>query len=188
VVEHPAAHAWLEADRASSYDVLVLYDMWQPITETAKNNFLARLTEGKGLVALHHALANYQDWPDYTKTIGGRYLLEPRTEAGTNQRASTYLHDVQFQVEIADPNHPVTRGIPSFTIHDETYNHLDIQPTVHVLLTTKEPTSHPVIAWTTPHPSARVVCIQLGHDSLAYQNPHYRKLLAQAIHWAAKHD
>ncbi len=56
-------------------DVLVLYDMWQPITDEAKSDFVARLKEGKGLVALHHCLASYQQWPEYAKIIGGQYHL-----------------------------------------------------------------------------------------------------------------
>ena len=188
LVEHPAAHAWLERERSADYDVLVLYDMWQPISEDAKANFTARLAEGKGLVALHHSLANYQDWEEYGRIIGGRYLLAKRTEDGIDKPASSYLHDVKFRVEIADPNHPVTRGLPDFVIHDETYGQLDVRPDVHVLLKTQEATSNPVIAWSNDYRGARVACIQLGHDRFAYENPHYRQLLAQAIRWTAKRD
>jgi uncharacterized protein len=188
IVEHPTAHAWLERERSADYDVLVLYDMWQPISEDAKANFTARLAEGKGLVALHHSLANYQDWEEYGRIIGGRYLLAKRTEDGIDKPASSYLHDVQFRVEIAAPNHPVTRGLPDFVIHDETYGQLDVRPDVHVLLKTKEATSNPVIAWSNDYRGARVACIQLGHDRFAYENPHYRQLLAQAIRWTAKRD
>lgn len=34
-----------------------------------------RAQEGKGLVALHHCLASFQDWDEYPKIIGGRYHL-----------------------------------------------------------------------------------------------------------------
>ena len=59
-IEHPNAHALLKADAAEQWDVLVLYDMHQEITAEAKADFVARLKEGKGLVVLHHAIANYQ--------------------------------------------------------------------------------------------------------------------------------
>jgi hypothetical protein len=188
MVEHPAVHASLASDKSEAYDVLVLYDMWQPITDEAKANFIARLKEGKGLVALHHSLANYQQWDEYARIIGGRYLLAKRGENGAGKPASSYLHDVQVPVEIADPNHPVTRGLSNFTIHDETYGNLDVRPDVHVLLKTKEPTSNPVIAWSTEYHSALVATIQLGHDRFAYEDPNFRQLLAQAIRWTAKRD
>src|SRR5215471_5976323 len=68
--EHPNAQELLKADAAKDYDVLVFYDMHQEITAEAKADFLARLKEGKGLVVLHHAIADYQAWPDYAKVIG----------------------------------------------------------------------------------------------------------------------
>src|SRR5262245_50761061 len=54
-VEHPDAHALLKADAAKQYDVLVLYDMYQQVSDEAKADFVARLQEGKGLVVVHHA-------------------------------------------------------------------------------------------------------------------------------------
>ena len=32
---------------------------------------------------------------------------------------------------------------------------------------------------------SRVAFVQLGHDHFAYENPSYRKLVAQAIQWTA---
>src|SRR5678816_4486465 len=49
--EHPKAHEWLKAENAK-FDVLVAYDMHQEISEEAKQDFLARLKEGKGLVVM----------------------------------------------------------------------------------------------------------------------------------------
>src|ERR1035441_4127129 len=64
-VEHPNAHAMLKADAAKQYDVIVTYDYGQKISEEAKADFVARLTDGKGLVVLHHAIAAYPAWPEY---------------------------------------------------------------------------------------------------------------------------
>src|SRR5438128_1785828 len=67
--EHPNAHALLRPEAAAQYDVLMLYDMHQEITDEAKADFVARLKAGKGLVVIHHAIANYQEWPEYRKII-----------------------------------------------------------------------------------------------------------------------
>jgi hypothetical protein len=186
--EHPNAHALLSAEAAKSWDVLVLYDMWQAISDEAKADFVARLKEGKGLIALHHSMANYQKWPEFERIIGGRYNLEKRTVDGAERAASTYKHDVQFRVKVANPQHPVTRGISDFDIHDETYGLFDVSPQAHALLATEEPTSGKTIAWARNYEAARVVYIQLGHDQLAYENPNYRKLLSNAIRWVARRD
>src|SRR5438093_13282078 len=50
--EHPNAHALLKPEAAKQYDVLLTYDLWQDITAEAKADFVARLKEGKGLVAV----------------------------------------------------------------------------------------------------------------------------------------
>lgn len=186
-VAHPNAHALLKT-AASEYDVIVLYDMWQKISDEARADFLAYLKSGKGLVALHHCLASYQDWPEYARIIGGRYNLKPRKEDGREIPGSTYKHGVDFKVQIADPQHPVTRGLTDFNIHDETYGKLEVFSDVKPLLTTDEPTSTRTIGWTRQEGTARVVYIQLGHDHLAYENPAYVRLIAQAIQWAAKRD
>lgn len=186
--EHPSAHALLTAEAAKSWDVLVLYDMWQPITDEAKADFVARLKEGKGLVALHHSLANYQKWPEYERIIGGRYNLEKRTVDGVERPQSTYKHDVPFRVKVANPQHPVTKGISDFDIHDETYGLFDVAPQAHALLATDEPTSGKTIAWARNYEAARVVYIQLGHDQMAYENPNYRRLVANAIRWVARRE
>lgn len=187
-VAHPQAHDWLKPEAAKQWDVLVTYDMWQDITDEAKANFVNRLKEGKGLVALHHSLASYQAWDQYARIIGGKYHLEKYTRNGVERPGSTYRHDVHFKLHVADPNHPVTRGLSDFEIHDETYGKLEIRPRVHALLTTTEPTSSPTVAWAKRFQGTRVVTIQLGHDHTAYENPNYRRLLNQAIQWVAQHD
>jgi uncharacterized protein len=187
-VEHPNAHALLTADAAKQWDVLVLYDMHQGISDQAKADFVARLKAGKGLVAVHHAIADYQDWPEYTAIIGAHYYLAATNINGVAKPRSAYKHGVDFRIHVADPQHPVTRGIKDFDIHDETYKWFDVAEDVHPLLTTDEPESNKVVAWAKTYQGARVVYIQLGHDHFAYENPSYRQLLKQAIQWTARKD
>jgi type 1 glutamine amidotransferase len=187
-VNHPDAHAWLKPDKAREWDVLVCYDMWADITEEAKADFVSRLQEGKGLVVLHHAIADYSKWPEYANIIGAKYYLEKQVVNGVEKARSVYEHGVKFKVQIADPAHPVTRGLQDFEVHDETYNLFDVQPSNHALLKTAEPKSAPVIGWSKEYGKARVVYLQLGHDHFAYENPNYRRLIAQAIMWVARRD
>jgi type 1 glutamine amidotransferase len=187
-VEHPRAHTWLDPESARRFDVLVLYDMWQGITGPARTNLLAWLKRGKGVVALHHSLANYQAWDEYAQIIGGKYYLEKTTNGAVDIPPSTFLHDVHVHVRVADQDHPVTRGVKDFDIVDETYGRFRVNSDAHALLTTDAPTSSPVIGWTQPRGKARVVYLQLGHNHTAYEHPAYRQLLAQAIRWTANSD
>ncbi len=184
-VEHPHAQAFFKADAAKRYDVLVFYDMHQEISDEAKADFLARLKEGKGLVVLHHAIADYQKWPEYAKIIGARYYLEATVVDGVPKARSAYQHGMQFTIHVADQDHPVTRGVKDFQIHDETYSLFDVFDGSRVLLTTDEPKSNKVIGWAKTYGTARVVYLQSGHDHFAYENPNFRQILRQAIRWTA---
>jgi type 1 glutamine amidotransferase len=187
-VEHPNAHALLTAEAAKQWDVLVLYDMHQEITPEAKADFVARLKEGKGLVVLHHAIADYQTWPEYTTIIGAHYYLAATNVNGVAKPRSGWKEGLHFRIHIADPNHPVTRGVTDFDTHDEAYKWFDVAEECHPLLTTDEPESNKVIAWAKTYGGARVVYMQCGHDHFAYENPNYQQILRQAIRWTARRD
>ncbi len=189
MVEHPKAQALFKAEAAKAYDVVVLYDMWQKIDDTTKADFANLVSSGKGVVALHHCLGGYQDWPEYEKIIGGLYLLQPRTVDGALQPASIYKEDLDLKVKVADAAHPVTAGVSAeFAIRDETYGKFDLLPDSHPLLTCDHPTSDKVIGWWRTYGKARVVYLQGGHDHFAYTHPQYRKLVANAIRWSAQRD
>jgi type 1 glutamine amidotransferase len=187
-VEHPKAHALLRPASAKQFDLIVCYDMWQDISEEARGDLLAWLNSGKGLLVMHHAIASYQKWPEYAKIIGAKYYLEKTTVNGVEKARSVYQHDVKIKVQVADTRHPVTRGLKDFTIHDETYNLFDVAADCHPLLTTEEPLSNKVIAWSKSYGPARVVYLQSGHDHYAYENPGFQQLVKQAIRWTAKRD
>lgn len=185
VVQHPSAQALFRPEATNQYDVVVLYDMWQPIADRDKTNFLALARSGKGFVVLHHAIANYNTWDAYHDLVGARYYLQPEIVEGRKKARSQYQHDVTFTVNIAAPQHPVTRGLTSFEIRDETYQGFEVAADVQPLLTTTEPSSGPVIGWAKTNGLSRWVYVQLGHDHHAYANPHYRQLVQQAIQWVA---
>jgi uncharacterized protein len=186
ITEHPDAQAFFKAEAAKSFDVVVSYDFYQKIGDEAKADFVNLLKQGKGFVCLHHSLASYGDWPEYEKIVGGKYFLKQK--GNTNAPVSTWKHDVDFKVQIADKQHPITRGVPDFQIHDETYGKYRVHPDVHVLLKTDEPTSQDIIGWCKTYGQARVVYLALGHDRVAYANPNYLKLLFQAIAWTARKE
>ena len=182
-IQHPNAQAKFKPDAAKTYDVVVFYDMYQKITDESKQDFVNLLKQGKGVVAMHHCLANYQDWPEWSKIVGGKYLLVKKGE--TNALASTYKHDVDFTVKVEKTSHPIIAGLSDFQTHDETYGKCVVNADVQPLLTTDEPTSTKTVAWCKQYEASRIAYIMLGHDKVAYANPSFIKLVRQAIQWAA---
>ena len=183
-VAHPNALKMFRPENRASFDVVLFYDLCKTISEQEKKDFLDCVNKGKGLVVLHHAYVSYTEWPEYQKIIGGIWKYQPWTDHnGVSYPASSYIHNVQFRVKIANRKHPVTKGIEDFDIIDETYKDGCVNPDVHVLLTTDEPTSTPSVAWTNRYGKSKVVTILLGHDQQAWNNPSFQKLVTQAIMW-----
>lgn len=177
----PSQREAYRRDLRPRYDVLVLYDMPKEIGEVERKHLRDFAESGKGIVVLHHALAAYNDWEWYWKElVGGKYLLKP--EAG--RPASTYKHDEELFVSPA-AQHPVVAGVGRLHLWDETYKGLWISPHVTVLLRTDHPLSDGPVAWVSPYSKSRVVYIQLGHDRLTHIHPGYRKLVKNAVDWAA---
>ncbi|MBS1853968.1 MAG: ThuA domain-containing protein [Acidobacteria bacterium] len=175
---HPSA---FQSDFRKDVDVLVLYDMADMDGERERQHLREFLDAGKGMVVLHHAVIDNQHWPWwYEDVVGGRYLLKPED----GQRASTYQHDVAMRVRPVE-KHPVTEGIGEFAIVDEVYNYMWVSPRSRVLLEADKPEGPKAVAWIAPWPKSRVVAIQLGHGREAHENPAYRKLVRNAILWAA---
>jgi len=171
---------------AWGYDVIVFYNMTQNISDKRRANFLKLLDRGVGVVALHHTLGAYQEWPEFKKIIGGKYYLKDIKVDGKIFKQGSYKHDVDMNVAVKAKRHWITRGTTDFVIHDETYKGVWHAPDNHVLLTCDDPTSDEQVGWTRTYKNARVGAIQLAHDGKAYANPNCGKLISRAIVWAAQ--
>ena len=166
------------------YNVIVLYNMSQRISEQRRANFLTLLDKGVGLVVLHHAVAAYQEWPEFPNIIGAKYYLEDTPD----HTRSVYEHDVDFKVIFQDGNHPVSRGLAEFVVHDETYNNYDVFDDNRILAVTDHPSSQRALCWVRRYGNANVCAIQVGHGPQVFEDGNYQRLVAQAATWAAAQD
>jgi len=167
------------------YDVIVFYNMTQKISPKRQRNFVKLLGRGVGVVALHHTMGAYQEWPEFKKIIGAKYYTTDAVEDGITHTKSSFKHDLDVRVHVVNTNHPIIRGMRDFTIHDETYKNCWFDEQNQVLLTTGHPTSDETIGWVRSYRKARICTIQLGHDSKAYVNNNYSQLVERAILWTA---
>lgn len=224
MVDQPAAAHLMNTDAMREYDVLILYDMPgldfsgrdAPLVihdppEAVKSGLRALLMEGKGVVALHHALAGWPSWDEYGEWLGGRFLYQPRQLRGVECLDSGYKHDVEYEAELVT-EHPVTAGLPPrFAITDELYLaeifEEDITPLLRSSATftrdhfwsadraikghmfDSEGWDHPpgsnLIGWAKKAINSRLIYLQPGDGPSAYQNPHYRLLVENAIRWVS---
>lgn len=187
IAEFPAAFDMFLPENRNKYDVLVFYHMWQKITEAQAKVFEECIRGGKPVVALHHSICAFDDWPEYWNIIGGKYFHKTTSFKGKEYQPCSYIHDLHFKVKVAADGHPVTVGVNDFEIFDETYKGYYVEEGVTPLLTTDEPSSNPLIGWAKNYGKARVVVLQSGHDVPTFENPNFRRLLKQSIIWVCNY-
>lgn len=180
-ITKPAAFDLFDQDIMNEYGVVVLYDSYQPIDEKQKKSFLNIFESGIGVLFLHHSIVSHQEWDEYEKIVGGRYFHKAYEDGGKKYGASTYKHDQDFTVKIIDKNHPVTKGMSDFEIHDETYLNYRVQKDVTPLLKTDYRESGEVLGWTHTYRKSKVVYIMPGHDKHAYGNKSFKTLVLNSI-------
>ncbi|HEX4792415.1 MAG TPA: ThuA domain-containing protein, partial [Humisphaera sp.] len=169
-----------QKDFRDKYDVLILYDFTRDMDDNAKKNLREFAESGKGILVLHHALLDFQQWAWWTQeVVGGKYRLAP--EGGKPSSAALMGQDFF----VTPQKHVITAGIAPFHLFDEAYKRMLISPDVTPLLTTDNPNSDPTIAWISPYAKSRVVYIQLGHGHGAFGHPSYRAIVHNAILWGA---
>ncbi|MFZ1932749.1 MAG: ThuA domain-containing protein [Thermoguttaceae bacterium] len=155
------------------YDAMVFYNFEKKPSDKQKQNFLKLLDRGVGLVILHHGLHAYKSWPEYKKIAG---ITDFVTDAKDG---------VDYRIHIEDPQHPIVKGMSDYAVKDETYHGNKVDPSVHVILTTDEPTNTKAIAWVHTYRKSRVCYLQSGHGGSIYGQKEFRAVLGNAIRWSA---
>jgi len=183
--EMPKDAGLLKPSLEKEYDCIVMYDMVRAITPEQQKAFVKLLQTGIGVVSLHHNLGAHRDWDEFRKIIGGKFILEDCEIDGKPFKKTPWSHGEDLKITVVDKQHPITKGVADFEIHDETYGAFYTAPNIHVLLKTDHPKNNPEMAWTTSYGKSKVFYLMLGHDGKAYANPSYSKLVHQGIRWAA---
>lgn len=174
--------------------------------------FEALLATGIGMVFLHHAIAGWPGWERYGEIIGGRFHYTPAQWNGIDLADSGYRHDVTHTVDVVEPEHPIAAGVDtSFEITDEVYLFPVDEANVTPLIRSRHRFesdgfysadlavrgerdsnagwSHPpgsdLVAWTRREGPSRIAYIQFGDGPQTYADSNYRRIVHNAIHWAA---
>ncbi|MEP3052214.1 MAG: ThuA domain-containing protein [Erythrobacter sp.] len=219
---HPEAEEAVANGRAHDADAVLFYDMggynfaddWvtsRPPSKEFRQAIVDRFANGRGAVAMHHALAGWADWPEWHEMLGGRFLYTPGEVRGQKALDSGYRHDVEYNAQLV-ANHPVTAGLPSqFSVTDELYLaeifEDDVEPLIRSdytferenfysaalgisgTLYSREGWDHRagsnLVAWHKRVGTAPLVYLQFGDSPQTYANPHVRQTIANALNFIA---
>lgn len=196
----------------SDYDVVIGNYIGPRWPEETERDFVQFVESGHGFVVVHAADNAFPDWPEYSRMcgVGGWY---GRTEkAGPH----VYLDDEgnlvrdtspgrgghhgpqhEYQIKIRDPEHPITRGMPTRWMHakDELYDTLR-GPAVdmHILATAfSDPQfagtgKHEPVMMVLPYGAGRVFHTVLGHADYSMKCIGFQTTLLRGTEWAATGD
>lgn len=175
----------------------------------------ALVASGKGLLVVNHATVSWARWPLWREITGSSFMLSGGELCGEQVPGSGYrgghgpLQNATITL-LPQIEHPVLAGLEEgLSITDELYLKTDLfGPHVLPLLRgdykfvvenfTAPPLApaeeqcawqHPpgtdLIVWANAVRSSPVVVSDVGDGPLAFENPAYRQLISNAIHWLA---
>ncbi len=176
-----------------------------------------RLMErGVGMVFLHHAAASWPTWNEYAEIVGARFHYQPGVLSGVRYPDSGYALEVAHHVSVVDQSHPVCAGLGAgFDVTDEVYCFPVFTHSIVPMLRTSFPVgdsslfssadrairgnrnsnegwSHPpgsdLVGWVKSAGVAPVVYLQCGDGPKTYANESFRRVLSNAIYWAASDE
>lgn len=130
---------------------------------------------GGGFLNLHNSLGLYPAEGPYLRLAAGRYIGHGPLE--------------RFRVEAVDPDHPITRGIPPYSVADEQHTPVVELSRVKQLFRSESDGGIPGVAgWVYEPGSGRLCHLANGHTRDALQHPTYQQVLRNALLWCARQE
>jgi type 1 glutamine amidotransferase len=144
------------------------YQVWMtPEQENATVDFVHN---GGAFLNLHNSMGLYPEGGPYLNLVGGRYIGHGPLE--------------RFAVEVADPDHPITRGVTGFWVADEQHTPPFDESKVHLLLRNRSDDGKVAAAgWAYEPGRGRLCHLAPGHTREALEHPMFQKLATNAVEW-----
>jgi type 1 glutamine amidotransferase len=172
---------FLRSPQLHDYDAVVVhfknYDPQVP-GRPGFDNLAQFVQRGGGMVLVHFACGAFQEFKDDFAKIAGR-AWNPKMR-GHDPRG-------EFQVDVVDADHAVTRGMESFRTTDELYTCLDGDAPIKVLAQaqSKVDLKQYPMAFVLEYGKGRVFHCPLGHDVKALSEPAVGELFRRGTAWVA---
>lgn len=182
----PTLDAFADEEKVKAQNLLVPVVTMSSITAEQRDPVLRAVAQGGvGIAGCHGGMCDaFRMDTEWQFMTGGQWVAHPGNDG------------VRYKVNITDPNHPITHGLPDFEVVSEQY-YMHVDPGIHVLATTDFPTpgvDGPHVAnvckmpqvWTKMYGAGRVFYNALGHHRDILEATEPRELMRRGFLWAAK--
>ena len=173
--------SYLDAAKLMSLDLIVQAVTQAAITPEQEKGLLEAVKSGVGLAGWHGGLADsFRGSVEYEFMVGGQWVAHP---GGI----------IDYEVNIANPKDPITRGLGDFKMHSEQY-YMHVDPGNKVLATTTFSGQYapwikgvvmPVV-WKKHYGKGRVFYTSLGHVAADFNVSQAREIVKRGLLWAAR--
>ncbi|MCZ6672000.1 MAG: ThuA domain-containing protein, partial [Verrucomicrobia bacterium] len=170
-----------------------------PNSETAMEQLTTMMARGCGIVCVHYGVGlldeDVERGGDHPLLhwMGGYFAS--RCE---HHRSTAKIYEAAI-IEAADPEHPVSRGWDTLTLHDEPYSNIyfgpdknQLLPGAFALATSMLPPENPkqeIVAWGIERPdTGRGLGVTLPHFYRNWQLEDLRRFILNGIVWTAKRE
>jgi type 1 glutamine amidotransferase len=177
--------AFLDTQKLQSLDLIVPVWTMGTITGEQERSLLTAVRSGVGIGGCHGGMCDsFRNNTEYQFMTGGQWVAHPGNDG------------VEYTVDVRDPDHFITQGVPTaFAVKSEQY-YLHVDPAVRVLATTRFPVADgphakngavdmPTV-WTKYYGDGRVFYNALGHQADIVAQPEVRTLCTRGLLWAAR--
>jgi hypothetical protein len=173
---------YLDVEKLKSQDLIVQSVTQIPIGEDDERieNLLRAVAEGVGFAGWHGGMCDsYRMIPYYQYMTGGQWVAHPGGQ-------------IDYEVNIANNEDPVTAGLSDFKMHSEQY-YMHVDPINDVLATTTFSDEHdpwikgvvmPVV-WKKKFAKGKVFYSSLAHQAKDFDVPEAKEIMRRGMLWAA---
>ena len=162
----------LTTDRAAltnlhGYDLVVIYTQGGELTPEQEDGLCSFVKNGGGLIGIHCAAVSWVGSANYMELIGSHLIGHgPVVEIG---------------VKVVDADHDITRRTQDFRITDEFYILEKKTDDFHVLTTGAWQGKTYPLSYVRDYGEGHVFFIANGHDTRAFLNPGFQKLVKRGV-------
>lgn len=148
------------------------YVQW--MTDEQQQAIAEFVNGGGGFLALHNCTGIYPPDGPYYEVLAGQYHSHSPIEV--------------FDVEVADPDHPITRGVTNYRINDEQHWPTFDANRAHLLLRSRSEHGEYPAGWAYDYGKGRVCYLANGHTPEAIEHPMFQRLMGGAIKWCLRQE
>ncbi|MFD2615152.1 ThuA domain-containing protein [Paenibacillus gansuensis] len=163
-----------DEEKLKALDLIVPVWTMGAITQEQLNPLLSAVKHGTGIAGCHGGMGDsFRNETEYQYMVGGQWVAHPGNDG------------VRYEVNITDPEHPLTSGIEDFIVVSEQY-YMHVDPGNEVLATTNFGQVKMPVVWTKRYGEGKVYYCSLGHQANIVEMPQVLELMRRGMVWAAK--